>query len=78
MIGRWSEFRVTSGSHLALIPRWGFVKVRSGEDVLPAMGRLVWEGPFMHISWPASIALQMASPRRAAGASCVWECHLWS
>ena len=78
MIGRWSEFKVTSGSHLALIPRWGLVKVRSGEDVVPAIGRLVWEGPLMHISCPASSALHMAAPLLAAGISRVRECHLAS
>ena len=77
-IGRWSELSVTSGSHLALIPKWGLVMVRSGEDDGPDRGRLVWEGPLMHISWPASSALPIYSPLLAAAASCVWEYHLAS
>lgn len=52
--------------------------MRSGEDVPPDWGRLVWEGPLMHISCPASSALLMESPLLAAAASCVCECHLAS
>ena len=48
MIDRWSKFRVNSGSHLELITRWGFVKVKFGENILLAMGRLLLEGPLMH------------------------------
>ena len=54
------------------------MKVRSGEEALPCMGRLVWEGPLMHINCPTSSALQIASLLLAAAVSCVWECHFGS
>ena len=39
--GRWSEFRVIMGSHLAPDARWALAIVISGEVVGPLVGTLV-------------------------------------
>ena len=71
MTGRCSELRETIGFYLALMPRWGLVELRFGEDVRPDCGRLVLEGPLIHMSCPASGELQMASPLLTADSSFV-------
>ena len=40
-MGRWSEFRVFLGSHLAPLARWAVANVMSGDEGVPLDGTLV-------------------------------------
>ena len=77
-MGRWSEFKVVLGSHLAPLARWAVANVMSGDVVGPLVGTLVAASVLRICIGLSTHASAICSPRSAALVSVVLEYHAGS